>query len=273
MLKILHQNICGLRNKYKEILCHLKDQTPHILCFTEHHLDGNEIIHLNLDNYSLGAYYSRKYFKKGGTCIYVHNSLKTININLDKYCYDKDIEACAVYLNTTCTRICVLSVYRSPNSNYNLFLEKLELILQKLCKTNVKVVICGDINVNYMENGQKKVKLDDMLSSYKLNSVIDFPTRIGKNTATIIDNIFLDPLQFIDYDIFAMSNGLSDHEAQMLIVYITSQIDKNNDVYYTRSINEANVADFRLNLSYENWEQVYNNTDINTGFNQFLIFF
>jgi hypothetical protein len=53
-----------------------------------------------------------------------------------------------------------------------------------------------------MENGLKKVKLDDMLSSYKLNSVIDFPTRIGKNTSTIIDNIFIDALQFIDYDIF-----------------------------------------------------------------------
>jgi exonuclease III len=71
VLKIFHQNIRGLRNKCNEILCNLKEQTPHVLCLTEHHLEGNEIVHLNLDNYNLGAYYSRKHFKKGGTCIYI----------------------------------------------------------------------------------------------------------------------------------------------------------------------------------------------------------
>jgi hypothetical protein len=38
ILKIFHQNIRGLRLKYNEILCHLVDQTPQVLCFTEHHL-------------------------------------------------------------------------------------------------------------------------------------------------------------------------------------------------------------------------------------------
>jgi exonuclease III len=136
----------------------LKEQTPHVLCFTDHHLEGNEIVHPNLDNYILGAYYSRKHFKKGGTCIYVHNSLKIATINLDNYCYEKDIEACAVWVNNDSSRICILSVYRSPYSNYEIFLIKLQLILQKLCKSKAKV-ICGDINVNYMESCLKKVKL------------------------------------------------------------------------------------------------------------------
>jgi hypothetical protein len=116
ILKIFHQNIGGLRNKCNEILCHLKEQTLHILCFTEHHLEGNEIVHLNLDNYILGAYYSRKHLKKGG------DSLKIATINLDNYCYDKDIEACAVCVNIASSRICILSVYRSPYSNYKIFL-------------------------------------------------------------------------------------------------------------------------------------------------------
>jgi hypothetical protein len=245
----------------------------HIYCFTEHHLEGNEIVHLNLENYILGAYYSRKLFKKGGTCIYVHNSLKITTINLDNYSQDKDIEACAVYVNIASSRICILAIYRSPNSNYKIFLEKLELILQKLCKTNVKVVICGDINVNYMENCLKKVKLDDILSSYNLSSIITFPTRIGLNTSTSIDNIFIDELQFTDYEIFSVSNGLSDHEAQLLNVHVQSLISKNNDVYYSRTINDYNIANFRIKLSYENWEPVFNNSDINTSFNQFLNIF
>ena len=33
------------------------------------------------------------------------------------------------------------------------------------------------------------------------------------------------------------------------------------------------MADFRMKLSYDNWESVFNNSDINTSFNQFLNIF
>jgi hypothetical protein len=96
--KIFHQNIRGLKNKCNELLCHLEDQTPHVLCLTEHHLDGDELSHLNLCNYTLGAFYRRRYFKMGGTCIYVQNNLNTLNIKLDNLCCDKDIEACVMLI-------------------------------------------------------------------------------------------------------------------------------------------------------------------------------
>jgi hypothetical protein len=70
-VKIFYQNICGLRNKYNEILCHLEDITPQLLCLTEHRLREEEIAHLNQKNYILDTYYCRKIFMKGGTCIYV----------------------------------------------------------------------------------------------------------------------------------------------------------------------------------------------------------
>jgi hypothetical protein len=142
------------------------------------------------------------------------------------------------------------------------------MILQKLCKSKAKVVICGDINVNYMENFLKKVKLEDILCSYNFISIITFPTRTGPNMSTII--IFIDELQFTDYEIFSVSNGLSGHEAQLLVVHLQTPIIKKNDIYYT---NDYNTADFRKKLSYENWESVFNNSDINTCFNQFLDIF
>jgi hypothetical protein len=124
-----------------------------------------------------------------------------------------------------------------------------------------------------MENCLKKVKLEDILSSYNLSSIITFPTRIGPNTSTIIDNIFIDELQFTDYEIFSVSNVSSDHEAQLLIVHLQTPIIKNNDIYYTRTVNDYNIADFRMKLSYENWDSIFNNSDINTCFNQFLNIF
>jgi hypothetical protein len=120
-VKNFHQNIRGLRSKCNEILCHLEEHTPHVLCFTEHRLCSDEIVHLNLDNYILGAYYSRKHFKKGETCIYAHDSVKIATINLDNFCCDRNIEACAVTINTVSFKICILTIYRSSFSNYKIF--------------------------------------------------------------------------------------------------------------------------------------------------------
>ena len=107
----------------------------------------DELILLNLQNYLLRAHYCRKFFNKGGTCVYVRNNLKNSLVDLDRYCADKDIEVCAVHLNTNRDRICIISVYRSPSGNFSTFLSSIELILHKLCKNNVKVIICGDFNL------------------------------------------------------------------------------------------------------------------------------
>jgi hypothetical protein len=271
-LKIFHQNIRGLRPKYNEILCHLEDQTPQVLCFTEHHLRKEEIAHLNLDNYILSAYYCRKLYKNGGTCIYIHESLNSESINLDKYCHDKEIEACAITLYTTIGKISIITIYRAPDSNYKLFLDNVEQILQKICKINDNVIMCGDFNVDYMSNCSKKDKLEEILSSFNLKSIISFPTRIGycSTTTRIIDNIFINELLFTDYEVISISNGLSDHEAQLLSIPLPTSGIKQKDVSLRRKINEINMIDFKIKLSYEEWDSVFNNKDFNTSFKQFL---
>ena len=42
-LRILHQNIQGLRWKSNEVIDSVYPSLPHILCFTEHHLNKHEI--------------------------------------------------------------------------------------------------------------------------------------------------------------------------------------------------------------------------------------
>jgi hypothetical protein len=68
-------------------------------------------------------------------------------------------------------------------------------------------------------------------------------------------------------------NGLSDHEAQLLALNLPSLIIKEKYTYYTTNINNYNIYDFQTKLSYENWESVFNNSDIDTSFNEFLNIF
>jgi hypothetical protein len=71
---------------------------------------------------------------------------------------------------------------------------------------------------------------------------------IGPNTSPIIDNIFIDDHQYNGYEIFTASNGLSDHEAQLLALNLPSLIIKEKHTYYTSNINNYNIYDFETKL-------------------------
>jgi hypothetical protein len=81
-----------------ELITFLCPNFPDILCFTEHHLNQSKSEHIYLDNYNLGAIYCRQYLKMGGVSIFVHGKLKFSNININEFCKDQDIEACAIQL-------------------------------------------------------------------------------------------------------------------------------------------------------------------------------
>jgi len=54
-LKIFHQNIRGLKGKTEEIMDNIATNPPHVLCFTEHHLESHQFDSVPLLNYRLVA--------------------------------------------------------------------------------------------------------------------------------------------------------------------------------------------------------------------------
>jgi hypothetical protein len=95
-LTIFHQNIKGLNiSKMDELLISPSQNSSHIICLTEHHLCDNALDTMVLTKYNLGAKFCRNLFKKGGVCIFNHESIQFTNINLGKFCKEKDLEVCA----------------------------------------------------------------------------------------------------------------------------------------------------------------------------------
>jgi hypothetical protein len=43
---------------------------------------------------------------------------------------------------------------------------------------NTEFILCGDININYLECNNRKVNLVEMLNTYNLKGTVYFPTRI-----------------------------------------------------------------------------------------------
>jgi len=63
-----------------------------------------------------------------------------------------------------------------------------------------------------------------------------------------------------------LPNGLSDHDAEILILHNTNiQISR---VHHQtkRLINEFTISKFKLNLSYESWEEIFTKNDVDVTF-------
>ncbi|MDR2829930.1 MAG: hypothetical protein LBB45_02660, partial [Methanobrevibacter sp.] len=171
--------------------------------------------------------------------MYVNKRYPFSVINIARYCKEKELEACALKLQLQSINIFIITVYRSPSGNFQFFLNGLENIINKVYKPAIHLIICGDININYLNESKEKQEINNILNSYNLVSIIHFPTRITNNSRILIDNIFLDTIKFVNFVTSSVSNGLSDHDAQRLQIYLHNQNCKrlNYKVKIIRKIN------------------------------------
>jgi len=177
MVKIFHQNIRGLKSKVDELSNSLLPDYPNILNPTEHHLNNSEIDNLPIDRFKLESKFCRHEYKNGRVCIFGHEDLESFLISLDKYCEEKDIKVCAVRLEITPFQLIILPIYRTPSGNFTNFLKNLYSILNTWHSNKAEIVIRGDININYLENCNKRQQLDALLQTYNLTGTVSFPPR------------------------------------------------------------------------------------------------
>jgi hypothetical protein len=233
-------------------------------------LDPIELGAVHMDGYILGASYCRRFLHKGGSCIYVQDTLRFVSVDLHKFSSDQDTEACAILLITSLYEIFILSVYRAPSSNFSYFLNKLEAILNFIYQKNTSLILCGDFNVNYLTDNNKKNHLDTLLATFNLTGTVTLPTRSQNNSVTAIDNIFIDITKHENYNILPIFNGLSDHDAQLIIINDIKVDIRNVRSKQIRKIDYFTLLDFQYKLSFESWDSIFDTVDVNMMFNSFL---
>jgi hypothetical protein len=129
------------------------------MCFVEHHLKYVQILQISIENCKLGTSICSVSSDKDGVRIFVYKSLKFIPVNIKEWGKNKDMQTYAVKCEFSATKLCVSTIHRSPSSNFHLFVIKLETIIKKLYKLDIQIIICGDINTNYLveSNGKKTI--------------------------------------------------------------------------------------------------------------------
>ena len=106
-------------------------------------------------------------------------------LNILKICEWKGIwNVCNRISDFKCILICV---YRSPHSDVYRFLDKLETLIGKVQSKRKKFIFCADWNISFLWDSVKLQALHGVLLSYNLINIVALPTRVTKNTSSVID--------------------------------------------------------------------------------------
>ena len=115
--------------------------------------------------------------------------------------------------------VIVGNIYKPHKDNYNIenintFTTEIENVIHELDRRNSEILIAGDYNINLL-NLDVRQAFSDFFYSMLDNSLfprITLPTRLDKNSCTLIDNIYfkLSPL-FTDATSGIIFSRISDH--------------------------------------------------------------
>jgi hypothetical protein len=141
--------------------------------------------------------------------LYVYTqSFKIFHTDCHKFCKDNDFEVCTILLEISYTKILAITIYTSPSSDFQLFLNRMDVTIKCFSKSNLILIRCGDMNVNYCIDTDSTRQLGSVLNSYNLFNTIHFPTSNQNGSNTETNNIFIDTFAFTNCKIIAIINRL-----------------------------------------------------------------
>ena len=166
--------------------------------------------------------------------------------------------------------VIVLAMYRPPDINPKLFIEKLSQLLQQLYKQNKQVFIMGDFNINISEilvtTDKTVIEFYNTFLSYYFYPLINQPTRVHAERKSIIDNIFTNSPNIIRSGI--LKTEFSDHYLLFCITDLNRRVIKTKEVV-KRELSAPNFRKCSEILKTTDWDPVYNLGDFEHSFKFF----
>ena len=108
-----------------------------------------------------------------------------------------------------------------------------DLTLKYLHNLNTELVICGDFNIKFYKESILNQQTAFPFQSYNMFQAINFPTRIGKVYSSAFDKIFVKCHRINSHYVLPIINGLSDHEAEHLVLNDVFNYDKDKKQSFT----------------------------------------
>lgn len=270
----MHINIQNLCNKLNEIDIYLTEHRPSVICFTETWTPSRGMDSMLIPGYAATSYFCRKDRIHGGVAIYTKEDISAKPINMSEFSVEMHLECCAVLMNLEKYKLIIITVYRPPAGNIDIFITQLSTLLTHTYATCPKIVLCGDLNIDSMKTDCVKHKiLCDLLAPYNLKNHCQEPTRVfTSKTGTSISSIDY-MITNIDESLLncsVVNPNLSDHLLQILTIETAPpRNEKDITKFQTRVTSEASLHTLKLKLKNESWNGIEQD-NINEAFSIFL---
>lgn len=238
-----------------------------IISFTETWLHNDKFDLFNLKNYISFAVNRKDDKKGGGILLYVHKNYRACVINSN---VDDHVEYLLVKVLIGHDEWHVLSVYRPPSGDVEVFLSVIEKLAQTV-DTN-KLIITGDMNLNVLNINEMECKeYNEILLSLNLSVANKAITRRNPITgiSTLIDHLIMSI--FHENYIIITSKAISlisDHNFLILMFELDLPTTRNRIKKIQRVNNKLVKEAFYNDLLSINQDIVnLNNSAVNTYFN------
>lgn len=252
----------------------MKQTLTHVICLSEHWLCENEIPLYIPEGFTVGSSYCRRPpLVHGGTSILINSKIKYEILVVTDYCIDLVCEASAIVLLDY--DFIVLSVYRTPNSNFNTFVDCLEKLLLYIstCRSHKYFAVCGDFNVDISKTHKSEVQYFlNILRSYNLYYTNEQPTR----NKAVLDNIFTNVVKD-NYKLTILSQDIISDHAGIWVNFSFPFIEQKESLrnhsskVNKRLISPDRLSNFKECLSNSVWDCIYDkNNDVHTTCSNFL---
>ena len=277
-LVVLQLNIRGLLSK-TTLLTHLlnsciEGRHPDIVLLSETWLTPYSPP-VNISGYSF-VHQCRKNKKGGGVGILVSSNLR---YNECKYLSSSisENECVSIELQLKSKEKCIISsMYRPPNADVQSFQCCYNSLICAMHKKNPKSIIVGlDHNLDFLKAGTHAGTDQFIQNNLDLNLMptITRPTRITRNSATLIDNIIVSQNLCGNYSSSILVNDISDHLPSVCVLKSIQRVKKGLVEITSRDTRPKNMIALQEHLCKYNWDVLLNGKDANeamTTFNDIL---
>jgi hypothetical protein len=223
-----------------------------IISLTETWLDSeNKFEILSIKNYNSFAASRVSGKKGGGILVYIHKNYPSFAV---ESVVNDNIELLLVKIIAGSNEYHVLTIYRPPNGDLNVFVEMFEEVVLKVNRD--KLIINGDMNLNVLNANEMDIKnYLDMLTSLNLFIKNKAVTRLNPITGigTLLDHVILSDIYEFDHNYISFTskriNLMSDHNFVMLMYRMPKMSLKDRIIKFKKSNIDAITDEFYNNLS------------------------
>ena len=212
----------------------------------------------------------------GGVVLFVNETHSYQPLNEYSIFISRVFESQFVKVKTGKSKYTIVgNIYKPPSTDIKRFNEILNNLLLKIkndFKNAQDVILLGDININLLKHtshNDTQHYLDTLLENGYM-PLINLPTRITENSATLIDHILTNINDLDSLETAVITSHISDH---LPIFVLCQSNNKKNEVPVAnkvRLINDQNKKKFYNILKNQTWEDVLSNVDPKSAFSNFF---